>query len=196
MQHLPNLATLILMGGQNKRMNGEHKAFLSLHEKTFLEHIIENLNPYAPIYLSVNSKVLYEHLDYPLIEDKYKEIGPIGGIYTALSSISESYVFITACDMPFVNGALITFLYEQLDSDTSCVVMSDKDGRFYPLGGIYHKSMLPLIEAQIAEGNYRLGALLKRTHAKIIPLSQAPFEEKLLWNINTPEEYKGLLQEK
>lgn len=35
MQHLPNLATLILMGGQNKRMNGEHKAFLSLHEKTF-----------------------------------------------------------------------------------------------------------------------------------------------------------------
>lgn len=193
MQYLPNLATLILMGGQNKRMNGEHKAFLALHEKTFLEHIIHNLSPYAPIYLSVNTKAPYNALNYPLIEDEYKEIGPIGGIYTALSSIQEEYVFITACDMPFVNGELITFLYDQLDATTSCVVMSDQEGRFYPLGGIYSKSILPLVKEHIAEGNYRLGSLLKRAHAKIIPLDQAPFKEKLLWNINTPEEYKRLL---
>lgn len=191
---IPNLATLILMGGQNKRMNGQHKAFLKLHEKSFLDQIITSLKSCGPIYLSVNDKSLYNHLPYPLIEDCYKEIGPIGGIYSTLLKVPSDYVFITACDMPFMEAEFVNYLYSQLESDTSCIVVSDSSRRFYPLGGIYSKTMLPLIKEQIENENYRLGALLKRAGAKIIPLNETPFSEKLLCNINTPEEYEALLE--
>lgn len=191
---ISNLATLILMGGQNKRMNGQHKAFLKLHEKSFLDQIITSLKSCGPIYLSVNDKSLYSHLPYPLIEDYYKEIGPIGGIYSTLLKVPSNYVFITACDMPFMEAEFVNYLYSQLEPDTSCIVVSDSSGRFYPLGGIYSKTMLPLIKEQIENENYRLGALLKRAGAKIVPLNETPFSEKLLRNINTPKEYEALLE--
>ena len=89
---IPNLATLILMGGQNKRMNGQHKAFLKLHEKSFLDQIITSLKSCGPIYLSVNDKSLYSHLPYPLIEDCYKEIGPIGGTYSTLLKVPSDFL--------------------------------------------------------------------------------------------------------
>lgn len=191
---LNDFASVILMGGQNKRMKGRHKAFLPFGEKTFLDQIISELSPLSPLYLSVNDIQKYSHLPYPLIQDVYAGIGPIGGIYSALQSASESILFITACDMPFVNAELVTYLYSQLDEESSYVILEDKDGHFCPLGGIYRKNILPLLEVNIKEENFRLGALLKKAKGKIIPLKSTPFQEDILLNINTPEAYEALFR--
>ena len=189
---LNDFASVILMGGQNKRMKGRHKAFLPFGEKTFLEQIISELNPLSPLYLSVNDAKKYSHLPYPLIEDIYTGIGPIGGIYSALQGTLESVLFITACDMPFVNAEFVSYLYSQLDEDSSYIVLEDKEGHFCPLGGIYRKSILPILEENIKEENFRLGALFKKAKGKIIPFESTPFTEDILLNINTPEAYEAL----
>ena len=61
-----NIATLILMGGQNKRMKGEHKAFLMYNQKTFLDTIVEHLSSFSKIYLSVTDKNRFSHFNYHL----------------------------------------------------------------------------------------------------------------------------------
>ncbi len=190
-----DIITLILMGGQNKRMNGQHKAFLDFNGESFLDHIIKEMSAFSPVVLSVNDKEKFKDLEYPMIVDEVKGIGPMGGIYSALKVLDCDYLFITACDMPFMTAEFASYMYEKMKSlnpQPVALILSDGDGKFSPLGGIYSKKLLPHIEEMLAEENYRLGKLLKTAGAFIIPIHEIPFSENVMRNINTPEEYHNL----
>lgn len=190
-----DIITLILMGGQNKRMNGQHKAFLDLNGESFLKHIIKEMSTFSPIVLSVNDREKFKDLDYPMIVDEVKGIGPMGGIYSALKSLDCDYLFITACDMPFMSAEFASYMYDYMKSlnpQPAALVLSDLGGKFSPLGGIYSKKLLPYIEELIQNEHYRLGKLLKISGAAILPIAETPFSETILSNINTPEEYAML----
>lgn len=197
-----DIVTLILMGGENKRMGGNHKAFLEFQGESFLEKIVHEIAPFSPVVLSVNEAEKFNRLNnpvlanYPMIIDEVKGIGPMGGIYTALKELDYTYVFVTACDMPFMTAKLGEFMYEKIKAlkpAPSALVLSDHEGKFSPLGGIYSKQLLPYIEEMIKNENYRLGKLLKISDAFILPISETPFNDDVLRNINTPDEYNGIL---
>lgn len=183
------VAGLIIMGGQNKRMNGNHKAFLMLDDHTFLEHIVNALAPCSSIYLSVDQKEKFNHLSLPLIEDEYEAIGPLGGLYSVLKKIPEDFLFVTACDMPFITSDFVSYMLSHLSSDLECVVVCDESGFFYPLGGLYSKSLLPKIEEMIECQNYRMQSLIKLSKSRVIPIHETSFSKSILRNINTPEDY-------
>ena len=184
-----NIATLILMGGQNKRMNGQHKAFLTLNNKTFLNVITENLSSFSKIYLSVNDKHLFDDLSLPIVEDEYLAIGPIGGIYSALKSIPEDYLFVTACDMPFMTADFASYMLSHLSSDATCFALYNEEGFFFTMGAIYSKACLPYIEEMLQNKHYSLQQLIKKSPSQRMALSNTPFSKKVLVNINTPEDY-------
>lgn len=192
MQHL-SIATLILMGGQNKRMNGQHKAFLTFKGKTFLETIEDNLSSFSKIYLSVNDKNKFHHLSESLIEDKYAAIGPLGGIYSALSEIDEQYLFVTACDMPYITARLANYMKDHLSPDATCFALHDEEGFYYPLGAIYSKAAIPYIETLLKQECYSLQTLIKKSPSQGMALSDTPFTKAIFTNINTPEEYQAQL---
>ena len=192
MQNL-NIATLILMGGQNKRMNGQHKAFLTLKDKTFLQIIEENLSIFSNIYLSVNDKNKFSHLSLPMIEDHYSAIGPMGGIYSALLEVPEDYLFVTACDMPYITAEFAHFMKEHLSPNVSCFALYDEEGFYYPLGAIYSKAALPYIEALLEQKCYRMQQLIKKSPSQGMALSDTPFTKAIFTNINTPKEYQAQL---
>lgn len=186
------ICALVLAGGKSTRMSGNNKAFLKYKDKTFIENILEVLKEFKKIYISVDDKEKYKDLDYELIEDEYKEIGPIGGIYSALKVIEEDYVFITACDMPKISMELIDILKYNLNENDKCIVFEDKSGRIYPLGGIYSKDCLPYVKEMIYSNNYKLTSLVKKLNGKIISLKNVDISEEVLRNINNPEEYNDL----
>lgn len=190
-----DIVTLVLMGGENKRMGGQHKAFLEIEGESFLTRIVNEMEQFAPVVVSVNDGEKFKDLGYPMVVDEMKGIGPMGGIYTALKVLESDYVFVTACDMPFMTAEFGKFMYEKMKSlnpQPVALILSDGDGKFSPLGGIYSKRLLPYIEEMIAEENYRLGKLLKIAGAFILPISETPFSENVMRNINTPEEYHNL----
>lgn len=189
------IAALILMGGQNKRMNGTHKAFLPINETSFLCTLLNTLDDFPSIYLSVDDIKKFPHLTYPMIEDHYDHIGPIDGISSALMAIDTDYLFVIACDMPMITKAFTHYLtcrLPLLEPDKDCLVLQDDTGFLYPLGAIYSKRILPKMITQIAEGNYRMQNLLRSNQSVILPLSETPFSKEILCNINTPEDYKKL----
>lgn len=189
-----SMAALVLMGGQNKRMKGHHKAFLDLNGHSFLETILSQLEDFSHVYLSVDDCAKFTELEQPLIEDHYPGIGPIGGIASAFETIQADYLFVTACDMPFITKDYVSYMQKQLaalPNKPQCLVIHDEEGFFYPLGGIYSREMLPTMQAMIRAGNYRLQYLVRHSRSHIIPLSETPFSQALLRNINTPEDYKN-----
>ena len=190
-----DIGALILMGGKNSRMNGNVKGLLKIKNSTFLEKIQETLNDFSSIYLSINDKFSkeqkqnFENLGFKIIEDIYKEIGPLGGIYSSLLNCKEEYLFITACDMPFITKNSIEVLCNKVDKNTDGVVFYDKNNKLYPLGAIYSKNVLPIIEEMIEKKYYKLSYLIEKSNFVKINIEKTDIPLKVLSNINTLQEY-------
>lgn len=183
------------MGGKNSRMNGNVKGLLKIKNSTFLEKIQETLNDFSSIYLSINDKFSkeqkqnFENRGFKIIEDIYKEIGPLGGIYSSLLNCKEEYLFITACDMPFITKNSIEVLCNKVDKNTDGVVFYDKNNKLYPLGAIYSKNVLPIIEEMIEKKYYKLSYLIEKSNFVKINIEKTDIPLKVLSNINTLQEY-------
>ena len=106
------IAGYLMTGGKNRRMDGKKKLFLELEGKSFLESILDALQGFDKIYLSVEDQAPYECLDLPMIVDEIPEIGPIGGIYSRLKACEEEALFVVACDMPFVTKEAVRRLLD------------------------------------------------------------------------------------
>lgn len=190
-----DIGALILMGGKNSRMNGNVKGLLKIKNSTFLEKIQETLNDFSSIYLSINDKFSkeqkqnFENMGFKIIEDIYKEIGPLGGIYSSLLNCKEQYLFITACDMPFITKNSIEVLCNKVDKNTDGVVFYDKNNKLYPLGAIYSKNVLPIIEEMIEKKYYKLSYLIEKSNFVKINIEKTDIPLKVLSNINTLQEY-------
>ena len=190
-----DIGALILMGGKNSRMNGNVKGLLKIKNSTFLEKIQETLNDFSSIYLSINDKFSkeqkqnFENMGFKIIEDIYKEIGPLGGIYSSLLNCKEEYLFITACDMPFITKNSIEVLCNKVDKNTDGVVFYDKNNKLYPLGAIYSKNVLPIIEEMIEKKYYKLSYLIEKSNFVKIKKKKTDIPLKVLSNINTLQEY-------
>ena len=190
-----DIGALILMGGKNSRMNGNVKGLLKIKNSTFLEKIQETLDDFSSIYLSINDKFSkeqkqnFENMGFKIIEDIYKEIGPLGGIYSSLLNCKEEYLFITACDMPFITKNSIEVLCNKVDKNTDGVVFYDKNNKLYPLGAIYSKNVLPIIEEMIEKKYYKLSYLIEKSNFVKINIEKTDIPLKVLSNINTLQEY-------
>ena len=190
-----DIGALIIMGGKNSRMNGNVKGLLKIKNSTFLEKIQETLNDFSSIYLSINDKFSkeqkqnFENMGFKIIEDIYKEIGPLGGIYSSLLNCKEEYLFITACDMPFITKNSIEVLCNKVDKNTDGVVFYDKNNKLYPLGAIYSKNVLPIIEEMIEKKYYKLSYLIEKSNFVKINIEKTDIPLKVLSNINTLQEY-------
>ena len=197
-----DIGALILMGGKNSRMNGNVKGLLKIKNSTFLEKIQETLNDFSSIYLSINDKFSkeqkqnFEKMGFKIIEDIYKEIGPLGGIYSSLLNCKEEYLFITACDMPFITKNSIEVLCNKVDKNTDGVVFYDKNNKLYPLGAIYSKNVLPIIEEMIEKKYYKLSYLIEKSNFVKVNIKETDINLKVLSNINTPQEYDSLINNK
>ena len=184
-----DIGALILMGGKNSRMNGNVKGLLKIKNSTFLEKIQETLNLSINDKFSKEQKQNFENMGFKIIEDIYKEIGPLGGIYSSLLNCKEEYLFITACDMPFITKNSIEVLCNKVDKNTDGVVFYDKNNKLYPLGAIYSKNVLPIIEEMIEKKYYKLSYLIEKSNFVKINIEKTDIPLKVLSNINTLQEY-------
>jgi molybdopterin-guanine dinucleotide biosynthesis protein A len=186
-------AQLLLMGGKNSRM-GRPKALLSWQGITFFERITGELAQCGPVYISVDKKEHVPECPYPVIEDRYEAIGPMGGLASALEEIREEAVFVCACDMPKVTASFIRKLCARLDEDTDAVIVQKEDGRWFMTGAVYSRRVLPQLKKQIQEKNYRMRSFLDPKRVKLLSFEELGEASDILDNINTPEDYEKLTQ--
>ena len=179
----------ILAGGKSSRM-GKNKALLEFESNTFIGRTIREFDGHEIIISSAGQKE-YECLPAKIVHDENKDIGPIEGIRQVLKASSEDYVFICACDMPFITAKIADYIAQFISSDYDCYVITDED-RMHPLCAIYSKRILPVIEKLIANGDYKLRLILDGVRTKYISLENTVFEKKTVRNINTKDEYREL----
>lgn len=183
---------LILAGGKSRRMHGKNKAQLTIQGETFLSHILKQFACYEHRYLSTNEQYPNEYPNTEKIIDEYDDIGPIAGIVSAFHQSDIDAFFTIGCDMPWVNKELAEELFSKLSQYEGVFVRDDE--HLYALGGIYTRAMLPLMEIQITQGDYRLQQCILQSDVYFIDKKDSTCTTDILENVNTPEDYRRLFE--
>ncbi|MBO6015511.1 MAG: molybdopterin-guanine dinucleotide biosynthesis protein MobB, partial [Lachnospiraceae bacterium] len=170
---------------------GKNKALLKIENESILQRTTRELGGFSEILISAAKRGEYEALGFPVVYDEHPDVGPMEGIRMLVGEAAEEYVFVCACDMPFLKKELVEYLAEFISSDYDCYVIVDEQ-HIQPLCAIYSKAVLPVIEQLIAEGRYRLREIFDRVRTKYVSLALSCFDSKVVKNINTREEYRAL----
>lgn len=109
--------SLILAGGKGQRLGNLEKAILRLNGTPLLQIIVDSLRKVSSeIIVSLRDKDQADLLASLLegcsvVYDSYQDRGPLAGILEGFRQSSAEYVFVTACDMPFVNTDVVEHLF-------------------------------------------------------------------------------------
>jgi molybdopterin-guanine dinucleotide biosynthesis protein A len=117
--------------------------------------------------------------------DLVSRCGPIGGIYTALTTSRADAELFLACDMPFVAPALIRKLMKRLSPRADAVFTLLNGVAGFPF--LIRVGALPRVSRQIKLKQLSLQSLARALRAKLISPSRR--QEAELFNINTPDDW-------
>jgi len=183
-------AGVILAGGLSKRY-GKNKAFLKIGGIRLIDRITEEMKSiFERVILVTNEKKDYEYLGIPMVEDLIKGLGPMGGIYTGLMSISDQAGFFVACDIPFINGQLIRYMVDIRDSHPAVVPLVDNE--IEPLHAVYARSCLGPIMNLIDSKHYQVRLFYDQIPVRYVKedeIRKFGSPSRAFLNINTPDEF-------
>ena len=190
---------VILAGGKSRRM-GENKALMRLGDISLIEHVIRCLHDVTDeLLLVTNSPTEYTHLDVPMQGDILPGTGALGGVYTGLTHASHDTVLCVACDSPFLEPKLLTYLVSILGEYDAVMpeTFTHQDNTqttLQTLCAAYSKRCLPIIALMLRESELRVHALQERAHIKhVSPKVWQKFDPDGIsfFNINTPEDFES-----
>ncbi len=188
---------VILAGGRSSRM-GRDKAGLPFGNGTMLSHLTEVYRQNFDVAVSVGEAGRFPVGEALELVDLRPGQGPLAGLETAFRRTEAETVFLTATDLPFGDQALALELVRRLGDGDACVIRR-RDGGMEPLFGVYRRSCLSAAEACLDEGRRSCRALLERVDVRWAEEADLPGWDldRVLQNVNTPEEYALLfLKEK
>ena len=185
-----NISAIILAGGKSARFEGQDKALLEIEGRTFLERIVAAAKPVSKEIIIISPNNYDLETEIKIYDDLIPNCGPLGGIFTGLSVSSSEYNFTLSCDLPFINTELLSYLYESCTDNEITIVQFNN--RINPLCGIYASSIKNKLEALLKNGTLKMHEVIKNFDTKVIDINDSLhfYDEKILVNINDPEEYK------
>jgi molybdopterin-guanine dinucleotide biosynthesis protein A len=180
----------ILAGGKSTRM-GTDKAFVEFEGHTLLERALSLARLVAPEVRIVGAREKFAPFA-PVVEDIFRERGPLGGIHAALRSSKTALNFMLAVDMPFVSKAFLQYLTrEARTAAEAMVIVPLSAGRRQPLCAVYRPRFADVAEQALAAGRNRIDSLFDTVETRVIgddELHHAGFSSAIFSNLNTPEE--------
>lgn len=193
-QHRPILNGLILLGGHSSRM-GTPKHLLKWGGNALWEKMQGLLQPYCHhVYFSIRpNQPLPAGLptEY-VIEDEFLNIGPMGGILTAIKRYPQESFCVLACDMPLLSHITLLQLFQNRNFYQAATVFRNPINQYIePLCAIYEPKFY----------TYALKALMAQIHCPRHTLKYTskqelnPISPRELSNTNTPEDWNTLMQE-
>ena len=179
----PELGLIILAGGKSSRM-GQDKGLMDYEGKPMILHVINALQKISKNIVIIANNEEYAQFGFPTYNDIYKETGPIGGIFTALTHSDFDQNLIISCDSPNISHELLSHIInESVGYDITIPV---NNGKSHQLIALYSKNCLPVLKSQIEGKNYKLRDCFSYLNVNLVDCEQ--FSETNFKNINSKED--------
>lgn len=189
-----NAAGIVLCGGHSTRM-GSDKALLPFGPETMLQRVVRLLGTVVtPIVVAAAPGQLLPALPDGVIlaNDAHEDRGPLEGVRAGLQALppTTSAAYVSGCDTPLLIPALVHRMLALLgDGD---IAVLEVDGFLHPLAAVYRRTTLPHIEAMLARGELRTGALFDAVRTRRVRPEEVAAEDPgllTLRNVNTRADY-------
>ncbi|WP_132056748.1 molybdenum cofactor guanylyltransferase [Halorussus amylolyticus] len=190
-------AGVVLAGGRSTRFGGRDKAVADLAGVPMIRRVADRLAPVVDS-LVVNCRTDQREAvadamagyDRPVsfAIDPDPDEGPMAGIRTGLRATTAAYAAVVACDMPFVDPALVAHLFERADGRDAAVPRPDE--WFETTHAVYRAdAMADACEAALDRGDRKIIApLFELDYVAVGPDELADFDARSFENVNTREE--------
>ncbi len=190
MDGTPEASVFILAGGKSSRM-GADKAFVEFEGRTLLARALDLARSITPEVRIVGEVAKFSAFA-PVVEDVFRECGPLGGIHAALRATRTELNVVLAVDMPFVSFALLQFLLSRArNPDGAVATVPRSAGRWQPLCAVYRREFGEAAEFALRAGRYKIDALFDAVQVQVVDeegLVDAGFAPRIFSNLNTPDD--------
>lgn len=169
---------------------GVNKALVSFQGATLLERAQAITHQVCERVFLVGSHELYGVFG-ECLEDIYRDCGPLAGIHVALVSSTTPYSLIIAVDTPFLSAEFLNYLIERALESAATVTVPSISGIVQPLCAVFARDFLPLAEAALQAGRYKVERVFPRERMLIVSDAELTVFEKaaeMFDNLNTPED--------
>ena len=147
----------ILIGGRSSRL-GRDKATVDLEGGTLAQRafqtVSEALADNRVSFVAANeAQFAIEAIlaEGRFIFDLVPNLGPISGLHAALADTQRPWIFLLACDYPFLSAEMIGLLADRVSDEFGAVVPEQSDGRLQPLCAFYRTEVARPIVHEIIE---------------------------------------------
>lgn len=147
----------ILIGGRSSRL-GRDKATIALGDRTLAQRAVDTVTEALPgsrvtfvagkeAQFAIEAILAGGRFIFDLVPDR----GPLGGLHAALADVQKPWIFVLACDYPFVSADLIRLLADNVSDEYGAIVPEQYDGRLQPLCAFYRTEIARPAVAEIID---------------------------------------------
>lgn len=184
----PAVAGFVLAGGSSARM-GVDKALLRVGDRTLVERACAILAEVAgSVYLLCSRDRPYSVAGVDCLFDQI-EVGPLGGIHTALRQDLCETALLMPCDMPMIPPELYRTLLDLAGEHPVCVPL-DRGEQMHPLIGCYRREVLSWIRQSLDKREFGVQAMLRRAglSVRLVGSREHGCSDRVFSNVNTPRD--------
>ena len=157
----------ILAGGKSRRM-GRDKATLQVGGKTLVKRAYDEAKDvFEEVFIISNRHRTIAGIDAPIFKDIIPIQSPIVGLVSALLYSRNPYVFILACDLPFISQHSMEFILSEAQGED--LIIPKTTGGYEPLYALYNKSCIPSLFRLIERNKLKLTEVFPYLTMKVLP---------------------------
>ena len=187
-----NILGAVLAGGKSQRF-GEDKSQVKLGDKLLIDYILlEIIEEFKEILVVSNSLIDFRKSEkITVIEDIKKNLGPLGGVLTAMKWIKDNnkdYKWISTfpADTPFFKHSILQKFLQDIHPEESKLFFIKSNNTRHNIFGLWSIDLMDKLEEDLNKGERKVEVWANSIGVKTINIefqNEDPF-----FNINTKED--------
>ncbi len=167
---------------------GRDKALLEIDGVPLWKRQLSVLEELQPREIFISGPARAEWRNFNVLPDAKLNVGPLGGLTSALRSCTTSLLLILAVDLSKMTAKYLRNLLDDCTENVGVVPQGSDD--FEPLAAVYPISTLRIAEDGLIAGDYSMQHLAGKCISKqlVRPKFILADEHILFTNLNTPED--------
>ena len=193
-----NILGVVLAGGKSQRF-GEDKSQVKLGDKLLIDYILsEIIDEFNAVLVVSNNLIDFKKSEkISLIEDFKKDLGPLGGVLTAMKWVKDNnkdYQWISTfpVDTPFFKNQILKDFFKKINMKEGKLFFINSNDTRHNIFGLWSLDLMDKLEEDLDKGERKVEVWANSIGVKNINMK---FENKdPFFNINTKEDLKKAIE--
>jgi molybdopterin-guanine dinucleotide biosynthesis protein A len=193
-----NILGVVLAGGKSRRF-GEDKSQVKLGGKLLIDYILsEIIDEFNEVLVVSNNLIEFKQSEkISLIKDFKKDLGPLGGVLTAMKWVKDNnkdYQWISTfpVDTPFFKNQILKDFFKKINMKEGKLFFINSNDTRHNIFGLWSLDLMDKLEEDLDKGERKVEVWANSIGVKNINMK---FENKdPFFNINTKEDLKKAIE--